>query len=114
MEKINFDDNDIVLLINILRNVMSSEIKTYLQSQNIEIFKDLSVLSVTKDSSKATLKDLVTNEIYEDIPNYTGIKLSPKNIVRMYQGGGRQFIGQAFVDKRVYLNNVEKEGENKI
>lgn len=111
MQKINFEDNDIVLLINILRNVMNGEIKTYLQSQNIETFMDLSVISVAKDSSKATLKDLVTNEVYENIPNYTGVQLQPKNIVRMYQGGGRQFIGQSFVDKRVYLTNVEKEGE---
>ena len=45
---------------------IQKEMRSYIQSQNIETFVDLSVTKVASDGLTATLIDLVTGEIYSD------------------------------------------------
>lgn len=109
----SIDDETIVLFTNIFRSIVQNEISSYMKTQNIESFIDLSVKSVASDGLTATLIDLTTKEIYEDIPNHTGIMLKIGDIVRMYQTNhinNNQYIGLTFGNNRTdYLYNYNKE-----
>ena len=73
MEEIEFKDETIILFANTIRQIVQEEIQNAFKKQNVERFMDLSVVSVAPDASSATLKDLVTKEIFENIPNHTGM-----------------------------------------
>ena len=113
MEDLKFDDSTIVLFTNMVRGIIQKEMRSYIQSQNIETFVDLSVTKVASDGLSATLIDLVTGEIYSDIPNYTGVKLNEKDIVRVYKGGGKTYIGQTFGSRKIYLCNNKGKDDTK-
>ena len=68
-EKIDFNDETVIAYVNMIRQIIQSEVSTYLKNQNIETFKDLKVQSVSDDGLHATLKDTTTKEVYENIPN---------------------------------------------
>lgn len=112
--KLKFDDEIVVYFVNIVRKVVQKEIQTYFKSLNIETFIDLSVVSISNNGLNATLKDLVTKEIYENIPNNTGLMLNVGDIVRMYKGDNYSYIGQTLetdLHKRTqYLCQDTKEG----
>lgn len=107
MEEITFSDEIVVLFANQFRKIIKDEIETYVKDLNVERFIDLSVISVSDDYSTANLKDLTTKEVYENIPNHTGVKLASGNTVRMYYGGGQEYIGRTWGDRTKYLCQEE-------
>ena len=58
-------------------------------------------------------KDTTTKEVYENIPNYTNIKINPNDFVRMYisNQGLKKYIGQTFGSRTEYLCQTEKDGD---
>ena len=111
-EKIDFNDETVIAYVNMIRQIIQSEVSTYLKNQNIETFEDLKV-SVSDDGLHATLKDTTTKEVYENIPNYTNIKIKPNDFVRMYisNQGLKKYIGQTFGSRSEYLCQTEKDGD---
>lgn len=111
---ISFEDASVVAFANMIRTIAQSEIQGYMKSAGIEFYIDLIVDSVSDDSLSATLKDAVTKEIYDDVPNNTGFVLNEGDYVRMYYGNGHQYIGQTFADKRLplYVKYVDTSIDN--
>ncbi|MFR2182477.1 MAG: hypothetical protein ACLS7B_09440 [Hominilimicola sp.] len=114
-EKIDFNDETVIAYVNMIRQIIQSEVATYLRNQNIETFMDLKVQSVSDDRLHATLKDTTTKEVYENIPNYTNIKIKPNDFVRMYisNQGLKKYIGQTFGSRTEYLCQIEDKGGDK-
>lgn len=117
MEEIEFKDETIILFANTIRQIVQEEIQNAFKKQNVERFMDLSVVSVAPDASSATLKDLVTKEIFENIPNHTGIQLNIGDIVRMYivnQTYNEKYIGETFGNRSKTLcnNYTDKQVQN--
>ena len=112
-EKIDFNDETVIAYVNMIRRIIKSEVSTYLKNQNIETFEDLKVQSVSDDGLHVTLKDTTTKEVYENIPNYTNIKIKPNDFVRMYisNHGLKKYIGQTFGSRTEYLCQTEKDGD---
>lgn len=70
-----------------------------LKQYSIEEYQDVKVISVSDDNSTATVRDMVTNETFSDIPNRTGDILEVDNIVRIYKASGNyqsEYIGLNF------------------
>ena len=61
-EKIDFNDETVIAYVNMIRQIIKSEVSTYLKNQNIETFEDLKVQSVSDDGLHVTLKDTTTKE----------------------------------------------------
>lgn len=114
-QDISLNNASVILFTNTLRQIIQNEVQSFIQAQNIEFFIDLSVVSVSDNGFTAKLKDLSTNEIYENIPNNTGIVLNAGDIVRMYYGDGKQYIGQTFANTRhsLYENTQSDKTDKK-
>lgn len=109
MEEIKFDDDIVIQFINTFREIITTEVRSYINSQNIETFMDLSVISVSENGFTASLKDLTTQDIYENVENHTGVMLHTGDIVRMYQGNGYSYIGLTFGNRTKSLYQNDKE-----
>ena len=107
----NFTDETVVAFTNMIRSIINKEVRAILHELNTEQFSDLRVVSVSSDSLSADLEDMVTGEVYQDVPNHTGIRLHRKDIVRMYRSKNGEYIGLTFGDRTdgLYKDYVDSE-----
>ena len=87
----------------------------YIEDEEVlELIKYVDNINLLHGAPKE-LTDPTTKEVYENIPNYTNIKIKPNDFVRMYisNQGLKKYIGQTFGSRTEYLCQIEDKGGDK-
>lgn len=77
-------------------NIMRNSTETYRHVRVIDTKNETNSTGEVMSTLSATVQDMVTKEIIENVPNKSGDKLSVGDIVRIYETKGhfhKQYIG---------------------